>query len=308
MSLSKPSSWALLREANIVLLKGYALTYLARLRHGDKILIHSAAGSTGQMAVKIARMHGAEVFVTVGTEEKRQLVTSPDGLNIPASHVFYSRDTSFAAGVMRVTSGYGVDVVLNSLSGSGLRASWECMAPYGRFIDIGKSDIDANTPLPMAGFARNVSFASVDLHHVIQTNIPLTRELVEKSLQLSVDGMLGVPSPLHLFPTSELLKALRYMQSGKNTGRILVTIHPDDVVLVRHSTSVISQFEIVFTNRFRNHSFTSVVGDSVQTHLIWSLEVWVASDALSSDGWPTAAPEISSPCQDPALSHSPHAL
>jgi NADPH:quinone reductase-like Zn-dependent oxidoreductase/acyl carrier protein len=209
------------------------------LQAGEKILVHAAAGSTGQMAVKIAKMLGAEVFVTVGSEEKRRLVTDAQGLNIPESHVFYSRDTSFAKGIMRTTAGYGVDVVLNSLSGRGLRASFECMAPYGRFIDIGKSDIIANSSLPMASFAKNVTFASADLHYIALTNPKLTRQLVEKTLSLAAQPDVGVPAPLHLFPVSQSEKALRYMQSGSNSGRILVTVDEHDVVpkhLTRRST------------------------------------------------------------------------
>jgi NAD(P)-dependent dehydrogenase (short-subunit alcohol dehydrogenase family)/acyl carrier protein len=201
------------------------------LQAGEKILVHAAAGSTGQMAVKIAKMLGAEVYVTVGSEEKRLLVTDLQGLGIPESHVFYSRDTSFAKGIMRATAGYGVDVVLNSLSGRGLRATFECMAPYGRFVDIGKSDIMANSSLPMASFARNISFASADLHYIVLTNAKLTRQLVEKTLSLAADPTVRGPAPLHLFLVSQVEKALRYMQGGKNTGRILVNIDQQEVVL-----------------------------------------------------------------------------
>lgn len=61
------------------------------------------------------------MFATVGFDEKKQLLM--DEFGIPEHHVFYSRNTSFAEGIMRVTKGYSVDVVLNSLSGYGLRAS-----------------------------------------------------------------------------------------------------------------------------------------------------------------------------------------
>lgn len=188
----------------------HALVNVARLQPSDKILIHSAAGSTGQMAVKIAKDIGAEVFVTVGTEEKRKLVTDSHDLNLPTSHVFYSRDLSFKKGIMRETNGYGVDVVLNSLSGEGLLASFDCLAPYGRFVDIGKSDIMANSLLPMAGFAKNISFASVDLYHIVMTNNNLTRQLVEKVLAMVSSKGFGPPTPLHVYPVSKVEQAFRY--------------------------------------------------------------------------------------------------
>jgi len=52
-----------------------------------------------------------------------------DTYSIPEDHIFYSRNLSFAQGIMRMTKNLGVDVILNSLAGEGLRASWECIAP-----------------------------------------------------------------------------------------------------------------------------------------------------------------------------------
>ncbi|KAK3937139.1 hypothetical protein QBC46DRAFT_294875 [Diplogelasinospora grovesii] len=219
----------------------YSLVDVARLRRGEKILIHSASGSTGQMAVWIAKMLGAEIFATVGFDDKKQLLMELFG--IPADHIFYSRNTSFAKGVMRVTRGRGVDVVLNSLSGDGLRASWECMAPYGRFIEIGKADITANASLPMAGFARNVSFAAVDLYHVAQSDQDLACDLLQKTMDLITRGVIHYPSPLHVYPVSEVEQAFRYLQSGKNTGRIIISVNESDVVPKRLLTKSAWRFD-----------------------------------------------------------------
>jgi NADPH:quinone reductase-like Zn-dependent oxidoreductase len=208
----------------------YALVQVGRIQRGEKVLIHDAADGTGQMAIKIAKTLGAEIFATVDSEEKRSLVI---GLNIPVSHVFYSRDSSFVKGVKRMTNGYGVDVILNSLSGQGLRARWECIAPYGRFINLAKSDTMANSSLPMVGFANNVSFASVDMQHIILINCALVRELIEKALSLVADPAVGGPTPLHFFPVPEIGEAFRFVESDKETGRTLVTIEPKDVVSLR---------------------------------------------------------------------------
>ncbi|KAJ4402716.1 hypothetical protein N0V82_010748 [Gnomoniopsis sp. IMI 355080] len=199
----------------------HSLANVALLQPGETILIHSGAGATGQMAIAVAKLVGAEVFTTVGFDDKKLLLMEKFG--IPKDHIFYSRDSSFAKGIMRVTSGKGVDVVLNSLSGDGLRASWECVAPYGRFVEIGKADIRANSPLPMAGFAKNVSFTAVDLHDVCQTNRKLIRGLPQKVVQLLFEGKIQAPTPRHDFRVSEVEKAFRLMQSGANAGRIVVT-------------------------------------------------------------------------------------
>ncbi|RYC60122.1 hypothetical protein CHU98_g6086 [Xylaria longipes] len=204
----------------------HSLVNVARLQRGEKILIHSAAGGTGQMAIQIAQNLGAEVFATVGSDEKKHLITTKFGIS--KTHIFYSRDTSFALGVKRVAG--SVDVVLNSLSGASLQASWECIAPYGRFVELGKADIIANTSLSMAQFAKNVSFAAVDLHHIAVTNPRLQRSLVVKAIDLLASGQVKPPTPLHFYPVSEAEKAFRYIQSGKNTGRTIISLNPEDIV------------------------------------------------------------------------------
>lgn len=87
----------------------------------------SGAGGTGQASIQVAQYLGADVYTTVGSDDKKQLLMKLYG--IPEDHIFYSRNTSFSQGVMRMTNGRGVDVVLNSLSGESLLASWDCVAP-----------------------------------------------------------------------------------------------------------------------------------------------------------------------------------
>lgn len=207
----------------------HALMNVARLQRGEKILIHSAAGAIGQFAIGVAKMLGAEVLVTIGYNDKKQLLM--DRYSIPENHIFYSRNTSFAQGVKRVTNNYSVDIILNSLSGDNLRASWECIAPYSRFIEIRKVDIGANSLLPMNHFAKNATFTAVDMVHIQESNKQLGYQLMHKVLQLAASAdFIGIPWPLHLYPVSDVEKAFRYMQSGKHSGRILLTAQDGDVV------------------------------------------------------------------------------
>lgn len=97
----------------------------------------------------------------MGSDEKKRLLT--DSYKIPEDHIFYSRNASFIEGVKRMTKGRETDVILNSLSGDGLVASWECVAPYGRFVEIGKKDIIDGGTLPMLPSSKSVSFSAVDM-------------------------------------------------------------------------------------------------------------------------------------------------
>ena len=156
-----------------------------------------------------------------------------DEYDIPASHIFYSRDLSFAQSVMPVTNGYGVDVVLNSLVGEGLRASWDCIAPCGRFVEIGKADIYANAPLPMATFKNNVSFFAVDLRYLHYQKLDLIRRVFRTSLELVPGGMLHCPVPRHSYSVSNIQDAFRFIQGGQNMGRVVVIVEPENKVQVR---------------------------------------------------------------------------
>lgn len=111
----------------------------ARLRKGQTLLIHSAAGGVGIAAIHVARWIGADIYVTAGTETKVEFLVKD--LNIPRGRIFSSRDDGFLDEIMRTTNGIGVDVVLNSLSGELLHASWSCVAAGGCMVEIGKRDI-----------------------------------------------------------------------------------------------------------------------------------------------------------------------
>ena len=106
----------------------------ANLQKGQSLLIHSAAGGLGIAAIHVARWLGAEIYVTTGTDKKVEFLVSE--LGVPRERIFNSRDDSFASDIMRVTNGAGVDVVLNSLSGDLLHASWKCVAAYGTYSGV----------------------------------------------------------------------------------------------------------------------------------------------------------------------------
>jgi acyl transferase domain-containing protein/NADPH:quinone reductase-like Zn-dependent oxidoreductase len=206
----------------------YCLIDIARLQRGERVLIHSAAGATGQLAVQLAKKLGAEVFATVSSNEKRHMLTTVYG--IPDDHIFYSRNTTFAQGILRMTERQGVDVILNSLAGEALQASWECIAPFGRFVEIGKADIKAGSSLPMAKFEQNVSFFAVDLRQILAVRKNVTQKLIAAIMRLFEAGEISCPHPRHLYPVSAMEDAFRYLQSGKNIGRIVINNTPDEIV------------------------------------------------------------------------------
>lgn len=124
---------------------------IARLQPGERVLIHAGGGGVGQSAIMLAQHAGAEVFTTCSSEAKRDLLM--EHYNLDADHILSSRDPSFATAIRARTGGAGVDVVINSLSGPLLKATWDCMARFGRFVEIGKVDMVSKVSVNLGGTA-----------------------------------------------------------------------------------------------------------------------------------------------------------
>ena len=211
----------------------YSLHHLGRLRQGECVLIHAATGGVGLAATQLDSLIGAIIFVTVGSNDKKRLLM--DLYNIPSQHVFSSRNLFFAQGIHRVTNGRGVDVVLNSLAGESLRQSFECVAPLGRFLKIGKKDMYLGEDLPMSPFLQNITFASVILGVIAEQARPLMAGSMKVVIELATarPALLHSPKPIHIFRVPEVESAFRFVQSGKNGEKTVIEIHDDDVISVR---------------------------------------------------------------------------
>ncbi|KAI0445140.1 hypothetical protein F4803DRAFT_509526 [Xylaria telfairii] len=198
----------------------YAINHLARLRKGESILIHAAAGAVGQTAIQIAQSVGADIFLTVGSVDKKELVMQRYG--IPPDRVLYSRDLSFGRKIMEATNDLGVNVILNSLSGESLAESWRIIAPLGRFVEIGQRDIQSHQYLAMHPFSKNVSFHSLDLETVAQNDQNLIRALMVEMRELLSEGTISAPQPVTVYTRAEFESAIRYLQTGQHMGKAVV--------------------------------------------------------------------------------------
>ncbi|RMZ66367.1 polyketide synthase [Pyrenophora seminiperda CCB06] len=132
-----------------------SLMDIARLEKGSSVLIHDAGSAVGQAAISIAKYVGAEIFATVSNPEHGSFLRRV--VRLPADRIFSSNDSTFAAAVLDKTKGRGVDVVLNTLEGSLLQETLNCVAPLGHFLELGKRDFEQNSRLDMGAFSRGVT-------------------------------------------------------------------------------------------------------------------------------------------------------
>ena len=223
----------------IILCTAYQSVFIsARLQKGETCLIHAASGGLGQVLIMLCQMVGVEVFLTCGTLEKKEFLMKT--YNIPEDHIFSSRDSTFAKGIMRMTT-KGVDVIMNSVAGDALRVTWDCIAPFGRFIELGKRDFANNTRLEMGRFAKNVSFAAVDFIHLCKDRPVETAKMWAAAMDLIRDGSVRPPQPITAYGMGEVEKALRIMQAGKHIGKLVLVAKDDEVVKVSLQKHVIIQ-------------------------------------------------------------------
>jgi NADPH:quinone reductase-like Zn-dependent oxidoreductase/malonyl CoA-acyl carrier protein transacylase len=218
----------------------YGIIELARLQSDETILIHAAAGGVGQAAIQLAQSIGARIFVTVGSHAKKQFLM--DTYSIDEDHIFYSRDTSFGPAVREATGGRGVDVVINSLAGDLLRESWQSLASFGRFIEIGKRDITSNTGLEMSKFEQNCTFSSVDLTLVSAERPRIMGRVLNTVMTLLAKKTVSPIMPISRIGLSEVETALRNLQSGRSSGKVVVNHLVNEQVKVckRNSFSLFS--------------------------------------------------------------------
>ncbi len=196
----------------------YGLNDMARIRAGDKVLIHSATGGVGQAAMAIARAAGAEIFATAGSEQRRQLLR-----DMGVEHVYDSRTLDFADRIREDTQRYGVDIVLNSVTGAAQRAGLELLAFGGRFVEIGKRDIYGDTRLGLFPFRRNLSFHAVDLALMSVSHPDRLRELLATVYLLSAEGDLPMPE-FTRYPLADAATAIRMIGGAQHTGKLVLDI------------------------------------------------------------------------------------
>ena len=213
----------------------YSVYHLARVTKEDSVLIHAATGGLGQAIIELCQLIGADIFVTVGTPEKKALLINRFGIS--EDHIFFSRDGSFASGIMRMTGGKGADVIMNSLAGEALRLTWNCIAPYGRFIELGARDLTVNTRLEMTNFLKNPLFAAFNLVYLIRNKRDVADKVWADVMDLFRSKSITGPTPLHAYPMSAVEDALRMMQTGKHVGKLVVVAGPSIIVKVCTTSS-----------------------------------------------------------------------
>ncbi|KAK8042488.1 polyketide synthase [Apiospora phragmitis] len=204
----------------------FALVTTAHLEERETVLIHGASGAIGQACIKVAQHLGGQVYATAGTSDKREFLHASYG--IPKENIFSSRDPEFRDKILCATSGKGIDVIVNSLSGDLMKETWSLAAPLGRFVEIGKKDALQNTHLPMKPFEKNATFHGIDLRSLAKHR-PEELSRIFSTFADLVQHRVAVPiKPVSIFSISDFASGLRRLRSGESSGKVVVTLGKDE--------------------------------------------------------------------------------
>ncbi len=220
--IKKPEAWSYAEAATVPTVfftAYYSLVYLAKLRAGERVLIHGAAGGVGLAAIQIAKSIGAEIYATAGTDNKRDFIRL-----LGADRVFDSRSLQFADQIAQITRGEGVDVILNSLAGQAIDRNLSIMRPFGRFLELGKRDFYADTAMGLRPFRNNISYFGIDVDQLISHQPELIQALMKEVFVLLDNGIL-YPIPYRIFAAQQAVEAFRYMQRSQQIGKVLIELN-----------------------------------------------------------------------------------
>jgi NADPH:quinone reductase-like Zn-dependent oxidoreductase len=202
----------------------YGLIDLGRLLKDEKVLIHGATSATGQAAICLAQMIGADVFAIVGNSESRELLKTVYGLG--ENRISLGQNASFGATLGGVAANRRFDVVLNCVSADidTLRDIWDSLDNFGRFIELGKQD-------SRAILENNKSFMSVDQISLAEQRPKIMTRLLSDVSELLKNAKIR-PVGITVHPISDVETAFKVLQSGSVDGKLVVSLQPGNEVKV----------------------------------------------------------------------------
>ena len=182
---------------------------------GQDVLVHSAAGGVGISAVQIAKAAGARVFGTVSSDDKVEQVRS-----FGADHVINYSGGSFAAEVMRLTGGRGVDLILDAVGQPTFEEGLRCLAPFGHLILYGSAGGPPDPLDPLRLFEKSLKVSGFVVPMVYGMR-EIHRRGLDDVFRLAREGNLTVPIG-RTFSLMEAADALRFLESRRSTGKLLL--------------------------------------------------------------------------------------
>lgn len=216
----KPRTLSFLEAAAMPLVTITAWTALflkAELKSGQTCLVHGGVGGVGHIALQLAKYTGAKVFTTVSSDEDALLAKK-----LGADETINYKKETVAEYVQRTTGGKGFDVIFDTVGGKNLDLSFQAAALNGRIATTSARGPTDLTLMHAKGLTLSVVFMLLPL--LYNQDRAHQGEILEQAAKLVDEGKLKPLIDKQLFTLAEAGKAHAYLESGKATGKVVISI------------------------------------------------------------------------------------
>jgi len=221
-----PEEWSLDQAATVP--DSYACAFNAlvlngQIQAGETLLIHHASGHSGMAAIAIALGSMANVLAVVGSiPSQKYLLSRFPGLG--ETNVYVGNDLGFEPWVSERTNGEGVDLAFAAASEEIRLATFRVMAPRGRYLEHGKSELSFTVGVPSCAILNGVSYHGSMVDQIFHTTDQTIRKQIQ---QLVSDGIKsGVVRPFEsvIYCMGQIEEAFRYVGNGDRVERAVINM------------------------------------------------------------------------------------
>ena len=189
----------------------------AGLKAGETLLLHGGGSGIGTTAIQMAKIHGAKVIATVGSEEKAEACRK-----LGADKVINYKTEDFVTATMDATNGQGVNVVLDMISGDYVNRNLSLLAPFGRHISIATQQSKmATIDIGLVMRKRLVVTGSTLRARPAEEKARLVEEVRQKWWGAVTEKRLK-PVICQSYPIKKAAEAHKMMESGQHIGKIVL--------------------------------------------------------------------------------------
>ncbi|PSL48185.1 acyl transferase domain-containing protein [Chitinophaga niastensis] len=195
----------------------YTAFEIGALAKGEQVLIQTATGGCGLMAIQLANLKDCTIYGTAGKTAKLEVLQQ---LQVP--YVMNYKTNAFDKEILDITKGRGVDVVLNMLSGDGIQKGINCLAPSGRYLELAVHALKVSTMLDLSRLTANQSVHSIDLRRLGFDKGVYGKEVLQRMVDWVEEGRI-IPIVSRIYPVSQLKDALAYVDQGQHIGKVIIS-------------------------------------------------------------------------------------
>ena len=208
----------------------YSAAIAANLREGEFVVVHAATGGVGSLLMQYAAYKHCRIIATTGSASKTDLLKQHG-----AGHVINTSNDNFFETVKRITEGKEVDVIFDALGGSFVRKGIQLLAPGGRIVTYGASQMTGTNLFrrlkaavqfgiyhPAQFMMKSKSMIGVNMLQLADHKPELVHHCLTEVMKLFKEGVLK-PTEGILFPAAEVASAQRYLQERKSLGKVALS-------------------------------------------------------------------------------------